>query len=97
LAPALQLVPWAQVLSQQVLKEPLGEWFLTVAAGLEYMHSKPDPVRAAQAEDDSEEDASDAGADGPLDADDAQAEKEARVREEAGADWMVEQGFDRKD
>ena len=24
-------------------------------------------------------------------------EAEARTREEAGADWMVEQGFDRKD
>ena len=29
--------------------------------------------------------------------DDEEEEAEARAREEAGADWMVEQGFDRKD
>jgi hypothetical protein len=27
----------------------------------------------------------------------AQEEQDVRAREEAGADWMVEQGFDRKD
>jgi hypothetical protein len=98
LSPMLQLTPWAQALAQQVLKEPLGEWFLTVAAGLEYMHTKPDAIRAEQAEDDGDdEDGSDAGEDGPVDPEDAQEEKEARERAEAGADWMVEQGFDRKD
>ncbi len=95
LAPTLQLTPWAQTLAKQVLKEPLGEWFLTLAAGLEYMHAKPDPIRAEQAEDDSDEE--DGPEDGPMDAQDAQEEKEARERAEAGADWMVEQGFDRKD
>jgi hypothetical protein len=95
LVPALQLAPWAQALAEQVLKEPLGEWFLTVAAGLEYMHAKPDPIRAAQAEEDGDEE--EGPEDGPMDADDAQEEKEARERAEAGADWMVEQGFDRKD
>jgi hypothetical protein len=96
LAHAVQLTPWAQALSEQVLRQPLGEWFMTLAAGLEYMYSKPDPTRAALAEEE-DEDRSEAEEDGPLDAEDAAEEKEARARAEAGADWMVEQGFDRKD
>ena len=85
LANAVQLTPWAQELAQVFLKEPSGGRFLTVAAGLEYMHGKADPSQAAQAadEDTEEED----GEDGD----------DARAREEAGADWMVEQGFDRKE
>jgi hypothetical protein len=47
LADAIVLPPWAQALAKVVLKEPMGEWFLTVAAGLEYMYSKPDGTSAA--------------------------------------------------
>ncbi len=36
-ADGLELTPWAQYLARVVLKAPGGEWFLTVAAGLEYM------------------------------------------------------------
>lgn len=93
LADAMHLPPWAHDLTQVVRKEPMGEWFLTVAAGLEYMHSKPGliPTHRADAEDDEDEDSDDS-----LNEFDALEEDEARVREEAGADWMVEQGFDRK-
>ena len=90
-AQALQLPPWAHDLSQVVLKEPMGEWFLTVAAALEYMYNKPDHAQATgsnEAEEDENENEEDFE-----DADEA----EARTREEAGADWMVEQGFDRKE
>ena len=95
LAHALHLPPWAHDLTQVVLKEPMGEWFLTVAAGLEYMHSKPDAAPVGKHGED-ERDADDDG-DDRMDEFDADEENEARAREEAGADWMVEQGFDRKD
>jgi hypothetical protein len=101
-AQALQLAPWAQDLAQRVLKEPMGDWFMTVAAGLEYMYHKADPALAAEHSEDGDSD-DDAGASGDerfneFDADDERNnESDAREREEAGADWMVEQGFDRKD
>src|SRR5450830_1455590 len=94
LADAIHPAPWAQDLIQVIRKETLGDWFLTVAAGLEYMHSKPAtaPAHIHEPEEDADED---------LEADmnplDAEEESDARSREEAGADWMVEQGFDRKD
>lgn len=96
LADALHLPPWALDLSQVVRKEPMGEWFLTVAAGLEYMYSKPDATPVAQNEDEENVAGDDDGGDraGELGADE---ESDARAREEAGADWMAEQGFDRKD
>ena len=98
LAHAFHLPPWALDLTQVVLKQPKGEWFLTVAAGLEYMYHKPGAAPAAKndAFDDDEERADQDG-DDDLNAFDAAEEGEARAREEAGADWMVEQGFDRKD
>ncbi len=92
---AAQLTPWAHELTQVVLKEPMGEWFLTVAAGLEYMYSRPDTAPAAK--NDPEENVDDEDGDDQFGKFDAEEEKEARAREEAGADWMVEQGFDRKD
>lgn len=93
LADAIQPAPWAQDLIQTIRKEPMGDWFLTVAAGLEYMHHKPAsaPARIHDPEDEVEEDAE--AEMNPLDAEE---ENDARNREEAGADWMVEQGFDRK-
>lgn len=108
LADAIHLPPWAQDLSRVVLKEPMGEWFLTVAAGLEYMYSKPDASLAAQPESEGEEqdtertDAPSNGLEsgerhspsGDFDSDD---ERDSRAHEEAGADWMAQQGFDRKD
>jgi hypothetical protein len=99
LADAVTLQPWAQELAQAVLKDPMGEWFLIAAAGLEYMLSKPGPV-ALSHHDDEEDEYEDDGSDGPviqLDADDAGDLSDTRTREEAAADWMEEQGFDRKD
>lgn len=95
LADAAHLTPWAHELTQVILKEPMGEWFLTVAAGLEYMYGKPDAAPAAK--NDADDSADDDEGDDRLDEFDAEEESEARAREEAGADWMVEQGFDRKD
>ncbi len=90
LSAAVVLEPWARQLADELCKEPMGEWLLTVAAGLEYLFAKPE--RAA-AHDDSDED--DADKDDHHGEDDE--ETAAREREEAGQDWMVEQGFDRKE
>ena len=104
LADVVLVAPWARELVQTVLKEPGGEWFLTVAAGLEYMAGKPAPVSAGH--DDSEDDDDDDedgerfetldGGDDRYESDESD-ERDVKARKEAGDDWMVEQGFDRKD
>jgi len=99
---ALNIEAWAQPLVDQFLQEPMGEWFLTVAAALEYMHSKPlsadnrpadstgeDETEAKQHTDSQDEHREDVADDGD--------ELDARAREEAGNDWLAEQGFDRKE
>ncbi|MGH6640009.1 MAG: hypothetical protein ACREBY_15605 [Polaromonas sp.] len=106
LADGIALAPWAQDLAQAVLKQPAGEWFLAVAAGLEYMHGKPAAASAAHSEgdasdDDDETSHDDAGPEG-FDADNygdgsGDGSSDEKARQEAGADWLVEQGFDRKD
>ena len=95
LADTIQLTPWAQVLVDKLLDEPRGDWFLSVAAGLEYLYGKVDntPVAKEASQDGDDEDKSDTPG-SPLDDEE---EDEARAREEAGQDWMVEQGFDRKE
>lgn len=101
----IEVVPWARGIVQTILKEPMGEWFMTIATALEYMHHKPLTAaeRALLVDDDDE--------DGKEDRDEArndrhddnhtedhdEEEANARAREEAGNDWLAEQGFDRKD
>ena len=98
---AVRLPKWSHELSLIVLKEPAGDWFLTVAAALEYMYNKPDSRMQATDEDQDDQDAEstddvmhDDGQRSALDSDDAQ---DVKVREEAGADWLAEHGFDRKE
>ena len=103
----IELAPWAQELAQTVLKAPAGEWFLTLAAGLHYMAGKPDAAFAGQGRDDARDDDSDDSDGGDEDHtedhddfNDHESDEvrgDARDRKEAGADWMVGQGFDRKD
>lgn len=99
-ADALLMPPWAHEMIKVIRQEPMGDWFLTVAVGLEYMFSRPGAA-PAHAGDSRENDDEDAEFDEPsrdaLDEFDDQEEGDAQAREEAGADWMVEQGFDRKD
>jgi hypothetical protein len=103
---SVQVAPWAQDMVDTFLQQADGQRFMTIAAALVYLHDKPDG--RAQASSDSDEDHDDEGESGEggkegRDRDDDQApeerddDDEARAREEAGADWMVEQGFDRKD
>ena len=84
----IQIAPWAQTLADKILAEPGGEWFLTVAATLEYMMGKPAAHRA-QADDDADEEDEFDG--------DSEERADAKARKEAGDDWMVQQGFDRKE
>ncbi len=98
---AVHLPKWSQELSKIVLKEPAGDWFLTVAAALEYMYNKPDGRQQATDDDEEDQDSDNADDATPedaersvLDSDDAQ---DVKVREEAAADWLAEQGFDRTD
>ncbi len=97
LSHAVQLEPWTKPLVETVLKHDKGDWFLCVAAALEYLHTQPEHASVShdeEADEDSEDDGDD-GHDGnaPLD----EEERAARAREKAGADWMEAQGFDRKD
>lgn len=96
LADSVDLLPWAQNLAQQVLQQPAGPWFMSVAAALEYLLTKPDArfAQADDADDDEESDRDDIERDPEgMDED----ERQSRVSEEEGAAWMVEQGFDHKD
>ena len=98
LGDTITLEPWAQQLASELCKEPMGEWLLTVAAGLEYLFVRPErasPTDHDDVDEDSDKDPS-AAMDRGMDGEDDE-EKDARAREEAGQDWMVEQGFDRKD
>jgi hypothetical protein len=84
---AFVMAPWTEALVATVHQQPMGDWFLTMAAALEYMFYKPEHAPVSDTADEDEQD------DEPLD----EEEREAKAREEAGADWMVEQGFDRKE
>lgn len=112
-ADTITIAPWANELVTVILQQPQGEWFMTVAAALEYMFNRPQglPSGARDADRDDEESDSEDQAEGtenardesgrrsnrsddPNDEDDSD---DARSLEDAGADWMAEQGFDRKE
>ena len=99
----IELTPWAQELVNTIIKEPMGEWFLTVAAGLEFLYNQPEKHSAgsrSHSDDDGDEDDQDEqhtqnrDDDNPKNSDD---DLDDSDREEAEADWMEQQGFDRKD
>lgn len=82
------LEPWALGLAEELCKDPAGDTLMVLAAGMEYLfHHTP-----AAATDDDDEDEDKEGED-----QDSEEEKEARAAEEAGNEWMAEQGFDRKE
>ena len=110
LSAAVKLEPWAEPLSKIVLKEEDGEQFLVIAAALEYLHrgqqSRKHSAQTASLNDEQDEE-SDAeeemkengdldghyGRHGRDDGDDG----DDYDLDEAGADWLAEQGFDRKE
>lgn len=98
---AVQLMPSVQSLAETFLQQADGQRFMTIAAALAYLYEKPDGrYQASSSEDDEDADKDEDRDDRDdedreyVDSDDAQDE---RTREEAGADWLAEQGFDRKD
>lgn len=97
------LEPWAQPLAQRVLQAPQGAWFLAVAACLEYLLQHPRLAHAHHHHDDDGDAAHEAEHEHDddegthLSADDAADPQDAHSREEASAEWLAEQGFDRKD
>ena len=94
LTEGVRIAPWAQAMVDQILAEPVGAWFMSVAAALEYMHGTP-MRRSAQSNDaDADEDLENVERGDQAEHDE---EREAREREEAGNAWMVEQGFDSKE
>lgn len=103
LSDAVGLAPWAQDMADVVLQEPGGEWFLTVAAGLEYMAGRPGPAsQASGSDDDADEEDDDRESGQNLDDDQGRSsddaiDGDARSDEEASGDWLADQGFDRKD
>ncbi len=106
----IAIAPWAEATVQLLRAQAAGDNFLSVAAALEYMagsarHANDAMGHGDDADDadadhdgehdhDSERDADDHGQ--PLSADDLD-DADGQSREEARADWMAEQGFDRKD
>lgn len=95
----IQLAPWAQSLAEIFLQQADGQRFMTVAAALAYMYDKPGAASSSSSNDEDDEDRDDDDQrdhddDQPVERDD---EDDERAREEAGADWLAEQGFDRKD
>ena len=98
-ADTIAVAPWADAMVRTIRAQPAGDWFMAVAAASEYMLGMPGAASMAGVDHDDEQDRE--GADQLddltyLSADD-DAGADAQAREEAGADWMVAQGFDRKD
>jgi hypothetical protein len=101
----VDIAPWAQETVQTILKEPMGEWFMTIASALEYMQNRPlTSAERAQLEALEDEDGTedrDARREERHDdnhtEDHDEEEADAQAREDAGNDWLVEQGFDRKE
>lgn len=106
LAAAVKLEPWADKLAKLVLAEEEGDRFLVTAACLEYLsrshHTRANaPAEQDDNEDQDEQDESHEDSDldgnyGRHGRDDGDDGDDVDL-EEAGADWLAEQGFDRKD
>ena len=94
LSDGMRIAPWAQPIVDKILTEPVGAWFLSVAAALEYMHGTPMRGGAQSGQADADEDLENVERGDQAEPDE---EREAREREEAGNAWMVEQGFDSKE
>ncbi|MGE5450486.1 MAG: hypothetical protein ACM3VZ_01410 [Acidobacteriota bacterium] len=97
---AVQLMPAVQSLAETFLQQADGQRFMTLAAALAYLYEKPDGRQPAASDEDDDADHDEDREDHDdeareyVESDDA---ADARARDEAGADWLAEQGFDRKD
>lgn len=99
LSDAVLLTPWAQDLAATFLKQPQGEWFMTVVAVLEYLYQRQPMPHQDGAHAGADERATsgrhlDHGHD--FDADDEHHQQPDHEHDEASAEWLEDQGFDRK-
>lgn len=85
LAHAVHFEPSTKKLAEAALKEPGGERFLITAVCLEYLHGKPVASYSDAGDDDKHD---------PVESE--RGDEEEQDLEEAGADWLAEQGFDRR-
>lgn len=99
---ALVIEPWAQPLVDRVLAEPTGETFLITTVGLEYLNrgsqSRAAQVLVPEIDEELEEHGPD-DHDAELSSDDDLRDEDEAEHDldQAGADWLAEQGFDRKE
>lgn len=100
LTDTITIAPWAHAMVRTVRAQPAGDWFMAVAAASEYMLVMTGASAPRAADDvndkDTRDDADQSDNNNYLSADDDTG-GDAQSREEAGSDWMAEQGFDHKD
>ena len=102
---AVQLTPWAQELADGFLTEPMGDWFMTVAAALEFMYQRPSSHHHEGAAHESHgEHADDAHRpvnrrdhDHGHDFDKDDERNHETDHDESSGEWLEGQGFDRKE
>ncbi|MDD2881802.1 MAG: hypothetical protein PHQ58_15350 [Rhodoferax sp.] len=102
---AVQLTPWAQELADGFLAEPQGEWFMTVAAALEFMYQRPSSHHheggAHEGHDEHADDAHRTGNrrdhDHGHDFDKDDERNHDTDHDETSGQWLEGQGFDRKE
>lgn len=95
---AVTLKADAQAIADQVLAADKGDWLLSVAAGLEFLHAKG--IRGAAQDSEEEEDDEDAPETEAEEdhADHLSSDDEGTGRSiDAGAEWLEGQGFEHKD
>lgn len=110
LSAAVKLEPWAEPLSKIVLGAEGGERFMVIAAALEYLNRgqqarKHSATNTLEDDEDSDanEEAEELKENGDLDGNygrhgrDDGDDGDDYDLDEAGADWLAEQGFDRKE
>lgn len=101
LKPAVTIEPWAESLIQTVLTDKHGEHFLATTIGLEFLckHAHFAASAVATLDEENERDEYENSED-YLSSDDRMTDEDADTESDldrAGADFLVEQGFDRKE
>jgi hypothetical protein len=102
---AVQLTPWAQELADGFLQEPQGDWFMTVAAALEFMYQRPASHQHEGAAheghgehaDDAHRPANRRDHDHGHDFDKDDERNHDTDHDESSGKWLEDQGFDRKE
>lgn len=94
LVPVVEFASWANDYVALVLAEPAGERFLISTACLEFLYERKAERtrRSGSPSDENDQDSDRFEVDGDQDDTDAQ----DRDMDEAGADWLADQGFDRR-